>query len=97
MLIGCDGVHSVVGNWLGLTAPVDSGRSGIRGLAVFPQGHGLNHEVRRYIGVGMTAGFVPLTDKDIYWFFVSQSPPNGNWIFLPCIKIIIWRRFIFFE
>ncbi|KAK1558856.1 hypothetical protein Q3G72_007456 [Acer saccharum] len=77
MLIGCDGVHSVVGNWLGLAAPVDSGRSGIRGLAVFPQGHGLNHEVRQFVDVGMRAGFVPLNDKDIYWFFGSQSPPNG--------------------
>ncbi|KAK0582300.1 hypothetical protein LWI29_023905 [Acer saccharum] len=78
MLIGCDGVHSVVGNWLGLAAPVDSGRSGIRGLAVFPQGHGLNHEVRQFVDAGMRAGFIPLTDKDIYWFYVSQSPPNGE-------------------
>ncbi|KAK3194657.1 hypothetical protein Dsin_025967 [Dipteronia sinensis] len=78
MLIGCDGVHSVVGNWLGLAAPVNSGRSAIRGLAVFPQGHGLNHEVRQFVDVGMRAGFVPLSDKDIYWFFVNQSPPNGE-------------------
>ncbi|KAK1587999.1 hypothetical protein Q3G72_019059 [Acer saccharum] len=36
----------VMGNWLGLAAPVNSGRSAMRGLAVFPQGHGLNHEFR---------------------------------------------------
>ncbi|KAK2650108.1 hypothetical protein Ddye_017597 [Dipteronia dyeriana] len=78
MLIGCDGVHSVVGNWLGLAAPVNSGRSAIRGMAVFPQGHGWNHEIRQFVDVGMRAGFVPLTDKDIYWFFVSQHPPNGE-------------------
>ncbi|KAF8404437.1 hypothetical protein HHK36_009322 [Tetracentron sinense] len=37
VLVGCDGVHSVVAQWLGLKAPVHSGRSAVRGLAVFPQ------------------------------------------------------------
>ncbi|KAL5753939.1 hypothetical protein ACOSP7_022159 [Xanthoceras sorbifolium] len=78
MLIGCDGVHSVVGHWLGLAAPVSSGRSAMRGLAVFPQGHGLNQEVQQFLDAGTRAGFVPLTDKEIYWFFVYQSPPNGE-------------------
>ncbi|XP_024184438.1 monooxygenase 2 isoform X2 [Rosa chinensis] len=77
VLIGCDGVHSVVSRWLGLREPVFSGRSAVRGLAVYPQGHGLEQNVRRYVGSGRNAGFVPLTDKEIYWFFSGISPAKG--------------------
>lgn len=41
VLIGCDGVHSVVSQWLGLSEPASSGRSAVRGLAMYPDGHGL--------------------------------------------------------
>ncbi|EXB36910.1 3-hydroxybenzoate 6-hydroxylase 1 [Morus notabilis] len=78
VLIGCDGVHSVVASWLGLAAPVLSGRSAVRGLAVFPQGHGVKHEIHQFVGAGRRAGIVPLTDKDIYWFFTCSSPATGT-------------------
>ncbi|KAJ4966650.1 hypothetical protein NE237_018499 [Protea cynaroides] len=71
VLIGCDGVHSVVARWLGLKAPVGSGRSGIRGLAVYPQGHGFKHEVYQFVDQGKRAAYVPLTDKELYWFSTS--------------------------
>ncbi|BFG35169.1 hypothetical protein CerSpe_214430 [Prunus speciosa] len=77
VLIGCDGVHSVVARWLGLAEPVYSGRSAVRGLAVFPQGHGSDNNLQQYIGQGRRAGFVPLTDKEIYWFFTCTSPAKG--------------------
>ncbi|KAL3564765.1 hypothetical protein D5086_032811 [Populus alba] len=47
VLIGCDGVNSVVARWLGLAEPVHSGRSAVRGLAVFSQGHGFKQEVHQ--------------------------------------------------
>ncbi|KAM0940463.1 putative FAD-binding domain, FAD/NAD(P)-binding domain superfamily [Dioscorea sansibarensis] len=75
-LIGCDGVHSVVAQWLGLTAPVRSDRSAIRGLAVFPDGHGFKHEVRQLVGDGIRAGFVPVNDTDVYWGFTSHLIPQ---------------------
>ncbi|XP_058087599.1 monooxygenase 2-like isoform X5 [Magnolia sinica] len=56
VLIGCDGVHSVIAQWLGLSAPVHSGRAAVRGLAIFPEGHGLNHEVQQIIGDGGRGG-----------------------------------------
>nr|CAD1835761.1 unnamed protein product [Ananas comosus var. bracteatus] len=40
VLIGCDGVNSIVAKWLGLKKPSFSGRSATRGLAEFPNGHG---------------------------------------------------------
>ncbi|KAF6163669.1 hypothetical protein GIB67_036129 [Kingdonia uniflora] len=43
---GCDGVHSKVAQWLGLSTPVDSGRGAVRGLSVFPRGHGLDEEMK---------------------------------------------------
>ncbi|XP_039133696.1 monooxygenase 2-like [Dioscorea cayenensis subsp. rotundata] len=75
-LIGCDGVHSVVAQWLGLAAPVNSGRSAVRGLAVFPAGHGFKHEVQQFVGNGIRAGFVPINDTEIYWFITSCFTPR---------------------
>ncbi|CAK7337558.1 unnamed protein product [Dovyalis caffra] len=67
VLIGCDGVHSVVARWLGLAEPVYSGRSALRGLAVFPQGHGFDQEMQQFVDVGKRAGFILLNDKEIYF------------------------------
>jgi 2-polyprenyl-6-methoxyphenol hydroxylase-like FAD-dependent oxidoreductase len=77
VLIGCDGVHSVVGRWLGLSEPIHSGRSAVRGLAVFPQGHNLNHEIKQFLGEHKRAGVIPLNDTDVYWFLTFKSPPQG--------------------
>ncbi|KAM0940464.1 putative FAD-binding domain, FAD/NAD(P)-binding domain superfamily [Dioscorea sansibarensis] len=75
-LIGCDGVHSVVGQWLGLTAPVDSGRSG---LAVFPSGHGLKHQFHQFIGNGVRCAFVSMNETDVFWgITTSHSPADGT-------------------
>ncbi|PON83526.1 hypothetical protein TorRG33x02_206810, partial [Trema orientale] len=78
VLIGCDGVHSVAASWLGLPPTVHSGRSAVRGMAVFPQGHGMKEEVHQFVGPGLRAGFAPLTDKDVYWFLVCDSPAKGS-------------------
>ncbi|XP_030517160.2 monooxygenase 2-like [Rhodamnia argentea] len=77
VVIGCDGVHSRIARWLGLSSPVDSGRAAIRGLAVYPEGHGLNHEAQQFVDVSKRAGFMPLNSKDIYWFFGCKAPPKG--------------------
>ncbi|XP_038711894.1 monooxygenase 2-like isoform X2 [Tripterygium wilfordii] len=78
ILIGCDGVNSVVANWLGLAKTANSGRSSVRGLALYPQGHGLKHEMHQFLDEGKRGGFIPLNDKELYWFLVFQSPPNEN-------------------
>ncbi|KAK1592094.1 hypothetical protein Q3G72_019401 [Acer saccharum] len=88
LLIGCDGVHSVVARWLGLAAPVHSGRSAARGLALFPQGHGLDQSVNQLKDVGKRAGFIPINDKEVYWYFICESPPQGLF-FLHSFWIIV--------
>ncbi|GAV62990.1 FAD_binding_3 domain-containing protein, partial [Cephalotus follicularis] len=77
VLIGCDGVHSVVARWLGIAPPVHSGRSAVRGLSVFPQGHGLQ-ETQQFVDLGKRAGFAPLNDKEAYWFLTCLSPPQAK-------------------
>ncbi|MCL7042301.1 hypothetical protein MKW94_019103 [Papaver nudicaule] len=42
-------VRSVVAKWLRHKAPVYSGRYAVRGLGVFPEGHGLKHEVQQFV------------------------------------------------
>ncbi|KAK9096346.1 hypothetical protein Sjap_021843 [Stephania japonica] len=73
VLIGCDGIHSAVASWLGLSEPVHSGRFAVRGLAVMPQGHGLNNEVHQFLHNGSRAGVTHLTDTEAYWFITYPS------------------------
>ena len=40
VLVGCDGINSVVARWLGLAKPLDSGRRATRGHAKYSDGHG---------------------------------------------------------
>uniref|UniRef100_N1QY79 FAD-binding domain-containing protein n=1 Tax=Aegilops tauschii TaxID=37682 RepID=N1QY79_AEGTA len=75
VLMGCDGVHSVVSQWLGLSEPASSGRSAVRGLAVYPDGHGLKKELRQFLSEGLRAGMVPISDTDVYWFLVNNTVP----------------------
>ncbi|WCJ19479.1 FAD/NAD(P)-binding oxidoreductase family protein [Euphorbia peplus] len=73
VLIGCDGVNSIVGKWLGLSTPIHSGRFGIRGLSYFPEGHHLGQEALQFVDVGKRAGLIPLNDNEIYWFLTSSQ------------------------
>ncbi|XP_077231186.1 monooxygenase 2-like isoform X3 [Tasmannia lanceolata] len=77
VLIGCDGVNSVVGKWLGLQKPAFAGRWSVRGLTEFPDGHGFRPEFLQYFGDGFRSGFLPCDENTIYWFFTySPSPEN---------------------
>ncbi|KAF3341527.1 zeaxanthin epoxidase [Carex littledalei] len=73
VVIGCDGVHSAVAQWLGLSQPLNSGRSAVYGLSVFPEDHGFEMMVWQYLGVGIRAGFIPLNSREVNWFFVHES------------------------
>jgi hypothetical protein len=78
VLIGCDGVHSVVARWLGMSEPVSSGRSCVRGLSVFPDGHRSRGELRQFLSEGLRAGMVPISDTDVYYFLVNNTVPAGK-------------------
>ncbi|KAJ0816889.1 putative FAD/NAD(P)-binding domain superfamily [Helianthus annuus] len=80
VLIGCDGVNSVVAKWLGLETPVSVvsvGRSAIRGLVEFPDGSGFDPMLHVNFGGDVRFGFLPVDEKTVYWFCTftpSQVP-----------------------
>lgn len=69
VLIGCDGVNSVVTKWLGFKKPAFAGRSAIRGCKEFEEGHGLGNKFLQFFGKGVRFGFISCDDKTMYWFF----------------------------
>ncbi|GMJ03583.1 hypothetical protein like AT5G05320 [Hibiscus trionum] len=69
VLIGCDGVNSVVAKCLGFKNPTFTGRLSIRGNANFKGGHGFGTTFRQFFGNGVRAGLVPWDDENVYWFF----------------------------
>ncbi|KAI3816974.1 hypothetical protein L1987_10760 [Smallanthus sonchifolius] len=72
VLIGCDGVNSVVAKWLGLKTPVSVGRSAIRGLVDFPNGSGLDPMFYVKFGGGVRFGFLPVMTRPCTGF--AHSP-----------------------
>lgn len=77
VLIGCDGINSVVARWLGLAKPFDSGRTATRGLAKYPDDHGFEPRFLQFVGKGFRAGLLPSSDTDAYWFF-TWSPSRDD-------------------
>ena len=77
VLIGCDGINSVVAKWLGLAKPSYSGRSAARGLAHYPDGHGFDPKFLQFIGNGFRSGMLPCNGTNIYWFFTWTPSEHG--------------------
>nr|GMD79766.1 FAD-dependent urate hydroxylase-like isoform X1 [Ipomoea batatas] len=69
VLIGCDGVNSVVAKWLGLQKPVDSKRADIRGFVEYPDKHGFEPKFYLLGGARVHFGFLPCDDSAVYWFY----------------------------
>jgi 2-polyprenyl-6-methoxyphenol hydroxylase-like FAD-dependent oxidoreductase len=79
VLIGCDGVNSMVAKWLGLAKPSYSGRLATRGLAHYPDGgHGFEPRFLQFIGEGFRFGSVPCDETDVYWFYTWCPSKNGQ-------------------
>ncbi|KAK3193651.1 hypothetical protein Dsin_024961 [Dipteronia sinensis] len=78
VLIGCDGVNSMVSKWLGFKPPSFTGRSAIRGYTEFKGSHGFEPKSMRFFGKGTRSGLIPCDDQTVYWFFTwsptSQDP-----------------------
>ncbi|XP_024162119.1 monooxygenase 2 [Rosa chinensis] len=75
VLVGCDGVNSVVAKWLGFKPPAFTGRHGIRGRANYKNSHGFDPNFMQFFGNGVRSGAIPCDDKTVYWFF-TWSPTN---------------------
>ncbi|KAH7429551.1 hypothetical protein KP509_09G055700 [Ceratopteris richardii] len=73
VLIGCDGVGSVVAKWMNMKEPCYAGYVATRGIAEYPDGHNLGDRARQILGSGVRAGFVPMNANKAYWFVVFNS------------------------
>ena len=72
-------MHSVVARWIGLEAAKPTGRAAIRGMATFAQSHPtVEKKMVQIWGKGVRAGYIPCTDKQVYWFITRKSQPQGN-------------------
>uniref|UniRef100_A0A2N9HHK3 FAD-binding domain-containing protein n=1 Tax=Fagus sylvatica TaxID=28930 RepID=A0A2N9HHK3_FAGSY len=75
VLIGCDGVNSVVAKWLGFKKPAFAGRLAIRGSVEFKHGHGFEPKFMQFFGKGVRSGALPIDDNSVYWF-VTWTPSS---------------------
>ncbi|XP_075675208.1 monooxygenase 2-like [Castanea sativa] len=73
VLIGCDGVNSVVAKWLGFKAPTFIGQAAIRGCVNFKSNHGFEPKSFQFFGKGFRSGFLPYDDTSIYWFLTTSK------------------------
>lgn len=69
VLIGCDGVNSVVAKWLGFKEASNTGRYATRGYAELKTTHKLEPMFMQYFGKGFRAGALPCDERSVYWFF----------------------------
>lgn len=75
VLIGGDGVNSVVAKSMGLQKPNFTGRCAIRACAEFPEGHSFGSKLMQFTGDGFRAGFIPCNQDIMYWF-LTYSPSD---------------------
>ncbi|KAB1220070.1 FAD-dependent urate hydroxylase [Morella rubra] len=47
-------------------------------VGLFPEGHGQNPVMRQFVSAGERAGFVPLNDKELYWFLIYVFSSKGE-------------------
>ncbi|KAK7280581.1 hypothetical protein RJT34_25645 [Clitoria ternatea] len=69
VLIGCDGVNSLVAKWLGFKQASFVGRYATRGYSESKSTHGFEPSFMQYFGKGFRAGAIPCDDRGVYWFF----------------------------
>ncbi|KAL8480682.1 hypothetical protein ACS0TY_027285 [Phlomoides rotata] len=76
VLIGCDGVNSIVAKYLGFSNPSFGGRSAARGFVYFEDGHGFEPKLMHFFGKGVRYGLIPCDDYALFWFFTFTPLPQ---------------------
>ncbi|KAH1032254.1 hypothetical protein J1N35_044428 [Gossypium stocksii] len=68
IVIGCDGVNSIISNFVGVNSPKLFSRCSTRGFTYCEGGHSFGDKFRLYSSNDVTLGQLPVTDKLVYWF-----------------------------
>ncbi|CAM6028645.1 unnamed protein product, partial [Sphagnum balticum] len=73
VVVGFDGVNSIVGSWLGLEKPKSIGQIEIRGMAEFHSGYNFSKSSRSFLGRTIWITIYPMTTTKVYWFVVWKE------------------------
>ncbi|KAI3911102.1 hypothetical protein MKW92_012206 [Papaver armeniacum] len=68
VVIGCDGVNSVVSDFIGLKATRSFSTCGVRGFTNYPSGHGFINEFLRIRKNNLIFCRTPVNENRMYWF-----------------------------
>ncbi|KAK1299579.1 hypothetical protein QJS10_CPB13g01094 [Acorus calamus] len=78
VLIGCDGVNSVVAKSLKLANPRFMPICATRGLTSYPKGHGLENKFTRVMLGTVDFGLLTITDSLVHWFIGRPMLPTDS-------------------
>ncbi|MBA0632396.1 hypothetical protein Godav_001143 [Gossypium davidsonii] len=68
IVIGCDGVNSIISKFVGVNSPKLFSRCATRGFTYYEVAHSFGDKFRFYSSNDVTLGQLPVTDKLVYWF-----------------------------
>lgn len=94
VLIGCDGINSVVAKWLGFKEASFTGRYVIRGYTKLMGNHRLEPKFMHYFGKGFRSGVMPCDDKIVYCFLTWTPTSEGE--FYISVIYLVKIYFLFF-
>jgi 2-polyprenyl-6-methoxyphenol hydroxylase-like FAD-dependent oxidoreductase len=78
VVIGFDGVNSCVASWMGLQKPEAVGQVGVRGMAIFPEGHKFEDKAQLFVGKGTRTAYLPTSPTKVFWFLVWNESAQGE-------------------
>ncbi|CAK9208139.1 unnamed protein product, partial [Sphagnum troendelagicum] len=73
VVVGFDGVNSIVGSWLGLEKPKPIEQLAVRGMAEFHNGYNFPKFARFFLGTTIWITIFPMTTTKVYWFVVWKG------------------------
>ncbi|KAF7123166.1 hypothetical protein RHSIM_Rhsim12G0000700 [Rhododendron simsii] len=76
IVIGCDGVNSVIANYVGLKPPRQSSITNVRAFTNYLNGHGFGPEFVTIKEGNLLLGRIPIDRKLVYWFVARAQTPQ---------------------
>ncbi|KAK8492171.1 hypothetical protein V6N12_003468 [Hibiscus sabdariffa] len=72
IIIGCDGVNSIISKFVGVNSPKLFSRCAARGFTYYEEGHPFGDKFRLHDSTGVALGQLPVTNKLVYWFLTRS-------------------------
>ncbi|KAL4323683.1 hypothetical protein GQ457_11G011400 [Hibiscus cannabinus] len=72
IVIGCDGVNSIISKFVGVNSPKLFSRCAARGFTYYEEGHPFGDKFHLHDSSGVALGQLPVTNKLAYWFLTRS-------------------------